>query len=95
MESELSDIVLQVEQAGQILSRLSDDDLAIWGYDRADLAAELTKIPTAGPRRGGRGASRYTLERKLLAVVRRQVRRRDWLAGLVRKLREACDVLLR
>ena len=85
----------KLEQAGRILSRLSDDDLAIWGYDRADLAAELARIPTAGPRRGGRGTSRYTLERKLLAAARRQVRRRDSLAGLVRKLREACDVLLR
>lgn len=85
----------KLEQAGRILSRLSDDDLAIWGYDRADLAAELARIPTAGPRRGGRGTSRYTLERKLLAAARRQVRRRDSLAGLIRTLRDACDVLLR
>ena len=46
-------------------------------------------------RRGGRGFSRYTLERKLLAVARRNVRRHATLGRLVRRVREACDVLLR
>lgn len=85
----------KLEQARRILGRLGDDDLATWGYERAALETELASIPTAGPTRGGRAASRYTIERKVLAVARRQVRRRDALAGLVRKLREACDVLLR
>jgi len=85
----------KVEQARRILGRLTDPDLDTWGYDRNDLESDLAGIPSTGARRGGRGASAYTLERKLLASLRRQVHRRKALAGLVRKCREACDVLLR
>jgi hypothetical protein len=85
----------KLEQARRILAHLTDDDLETWGYPRAELEAELAAIPTGGARQGGRGTSRYTLERKLLGTVRRQVHRRKRLAGLVRKCREACDLLLR
>ncbi|MEE2678983.1 MAG: sulfotransferase [Myxococcota bacterium] len=92
---DMSGDAAKVAQAQRILGRLTDEDLETWGYDRGNLEAELAAIPTSGPRRGGRAASTYTLERKLLAAVRRQVHRRQRLAALVRKCREACDVLLR
>ena len=92
---DMSGDAAKVEQARRILGRLADEDLRTWGYDRNNLEAELAAIPATGPRRGGRSASAYTLERKLLAAVRRQVHRRKGFAALVRKCREACDVLLR
>ena len=64
-----------IEQARRALAGLDDADLAAWGYERAALAAELDGVPGDGPRRGGRGLSRYTLERKLLSAGRRSVRR--------------------
>ncbi len=39
--------------------------------------------------------TRYTLERKILVALRRRIRPGTRLGGLVRKLREICDVLLR
>ncbi len=85
----------KIDQARRILDHLTDPDLETWGYDRSELEAELAAIPPAGARQGGRGTSAYTLERKLLASVRRQVHRRKALGALVRKCREACDLLLR
>jgi hypothetical protein len=85
----------KVEQAEQILARLDDADLETWGFARAELAEQLAAVPLDAPRTGGRGLSRYTLERKLLVLARRRIQRGGALQKLVRKLREACDVLLR
>lgn len=85
----------KVEQAEQILARLDDTDLQAWGFRRSELAAQLAAVPLDAPRKGGRGLSRYTLERKALVVARRQVQRGGFLKRLVRGVREACDLLLR
>ena len=84
-----------IEQARRGLAGLTDEDLAAWGYARGPIAADLDAIPLDGPKRGGRGLSRYTLERKLLATARRSVQRFGILRKLVRTGREACDLLLR
>jgi len=84
-----------VEHARRALAALTDEDLAAWGYERAPLQTDLDAIPHDGPKRGGRGLSRYTLERKLLSLGRRSVQRFGFLARLVRMAREACDLLLR
>lgn len=85
----------KVELAGRILASLTDEDLATWGFRRAELEADLAGVDPAAARESGRGLSRYTLERKLLVVLRRRVRRGGLLNRLLRGLREACDVLLR
>ncbi len=85
----------KVEQAEQILARLDDADLEIWGFRRDELAAQLAAVPLDARRTSGRGLSRYTLERKALVLARRQVQRWSALQKLVRTLRETCDVLLR
>lgn len=85
----------KVEQAEQILARLDDADLETWGFRRAELAEQLAAVPLDAPRKGGRGLSRYTLERKALVAIRRRVQRGGLLQKLVRQLREACDLLLR
>jgi len=85
----------KVEQAEQILARLDDADLETWGFRRAELAEQLAAVPLDAPRKGGRGLSRYTLERKALVAVRRRIQRGGALQKLVRKVRETCDLLLR
>ena len=85
----------KVDQAERILARLADEDLASWGFSRRELEEQLAAVPGEAPRRRGRGLSRYTFERKILVFARRSVQRRAFLGRLVRKLREACDVLLR
>ena len=59
---------------------------ARFSLDRIDLAGRPAPRPPL---------TRYTLERKLLVALRRRIRPENRLGGLVRKLREVCDVLLR
>jgi hypothetical protein len=84
----------RIAQAQRILSALLDDDLTTWGFSRAAIAADLAAIdPSARP--GRRGAlTRYALERKLLVRLRRNIHRNAF-GRIVRRVRSACDVLLR
>lgn len=84
----------KVSQAEAILARLPDEDLATWGYARRTLRDELREVAPDGPRRRRRPLTRYTLERKLLVLLRRNIHR-NALGRLVRRVRTACDVLLR
>ena len=84
----------RIEQARAILDRLVDPDLEAWGYARAAIEAELERIPSEGRRRRRRPLNRYTLERKLLVLLRRNIHRNAF-GRAVRRVREACDVLLR
>jgi len=78
----------------EILARLPDEDLETWGYRRADIEAELAEIPPTGERRRRRPLTRYALERRLLVRLRRNIHH-NALGRLVRRVRGACDVLLR
>jgi hypothetical protein len=80
--------------AERILAGLLDEDLATWGFSRAELSEQLAGVDPAAPRRRARALSRYTLERKLLVWLRRNIHH-NALGRLVRRVREACDVLLR
>jgi len=84
----------KVAQAEGILARLPDADLATWGFDRSTLREELRAIPAEGGRRRRRPLTRYTLERKALVLLRRNIHH-NALGRLVRRVRAACDVLLR
>ncbi len=85
----------RVAQCHEILEQLMDDDLASWGFERAELAAELDAIDTTAPRkRRTRTLNRYWIERRVLLALRRAARR-PGIGGLVRKLRYACDLVLR
>lgn len=85
----------KVAQAEGILARLSDADLATWGVERKTLRDELRAIPAeGGRRRRRRPLTRYTLERRILVLLRRNIHH-NALGRLVRKVRAACDVLLR
>jgi hypothetical protein len=84
----------RIAQAQRILASLLDDDLATWGFSRAEIEAELAAVdPNAKPGRGV-ALSRYTLERRLLVRLRRNIHH-NALGRLVRSVRRVCDVLLR
>jgi hypothetical protein len=85
----------KLEQAERILARLDDADLETWGFTRRELSEQLAAVPLDAPRKGGRGLSRYTLERKALVFARRRIQRGGRLQRWVRGLLSACYVLLR
>ena len=84
----------KLEQAREILGSLLDDDLAAWGFSRAELEAQLDDIGArpAGAQR--RSWSRHALERRLLVRLRRNIHH-NALGRIVRRIRFVCDVLLR
>jgi len=79
----------------QILAGLDDEDLATWGYERSAIRAQLAAVSLEGGRRSRRKLTRYLLERRILRGARKAVRRSRALQGLIRRVRWACDVLLR
>ncbi len=79
----------------EILARLADEDLEVWGYSRAEISAELSQIDLDGKPAPRPRLTRYALERKLLVAVRHQIQPDNALGRMIKKLREICDVLLR
>jgi len=84
----------KVAQCQRILAGLLDEDLASWGYDRQAIASELDAIDLAGVRASKPSLTRYALERRAVTVLRKNIHR-NALGRLVRRVRWACDVLLR
>ncbi len=84
----------KIAQCQEILARLSDADLETWGYRRSDIDAELAAIDPGGPRKPAPKLTRYRLERAVVTRLRRNIHR-NALGALVRRIRWACDVLLR
>jgi hypothetical protein len=83
----------KVSQARRILESLADEDLETWGHRRAQILAQLDAIaPSGAPRR--RSFSRYALQRRLLVRLRRNIHHNAF-GRLVKRVRFACDVLLR
>ena len=83
-----------IVHAEEILARLLDEDLASWGFERSAIAAELAGIDSAGRARPARRLTRYSLERRLLVRLRRNIHH-NALGRAVRRVRRLCDVLLR
>ncbi|MBJ23001.1 MAG: sulfotransferase [bacterium] len=79
----------------EILARLGDEDLETWGTSRAQVESELDSIDLTGKPVPRPRLTRYALERKLLVGIRRRIQPDNGLGGLVRRVRELCDVLLR
>ena len=90
---EMADDPTKLEQARQILDRLLDQDLEIWGYPRAGIVAQLDAVTPSGARKK-RPWNRYALERRLLVRLRKNIHRNAF-GRLVRRIRFVCDVLLR
>lgn len=84
----------RLAQTREIVARLTDEDLATWGYAGAELRRALAEIApkSVGPSRAA--LTRYALERRLLVWLRRDIHS-NALGRIVRRVRTACDVLLR
>lgn len=93
-ESALAAHPQRLTQVREIVARIPDEDLAAFGHPRAELEPELAGVTPAGvaPSRGK--LTRYALERRLLVTLRRNIHRNAF-GRLVRRVRTACDVLLR
>ncbi|MCA9531027.1 MAG: sulfotransferase [Myxococcales bacterium] len=81
--------------AEQMVARLDDADLAVWGWPRARLWAPLEDAP------GSSGApapkpvwNRYTVQRRVMLALKKDIDRRPH-GRLVRRVKYYCDVLLR
>jgi len=83
----------KLEMGRAALARTLDEDLATWGFSRAELEADLDAItPETATKK--RKSSRYALERRVLVTLRRNIHENAF-GRLVRKIRFYCDVLLR
>lgn len=80
--------------AREIAARLPDADLEAWGDPPGALRAELAAIEPRSARPSRARLGRYALERHLLVRLRRNIHRNAF-GRLVRRVRTACDVLLR
>ncbi len=84
----------KIAQCQEILASLADEDLETWGYTRGDLEAELAGIDPGGPRKPRPKLTRYRLERLAVTRLRKNIHH-NALGALLRRIRWACDVLLR
>ncbi len=84
----------KVEQCREILARLTDEDLQLWGFTRKRIAADLDGIDVDARPLGRAKATRYALERRALVMLRRNIHD-NALGRVVRQVRSVCDVLLR
>jgi hypothetical protein len=79
----------------EILARLDDADLDVWGHSRSQISDELDRIDLDGKPAVRPRLTRYALERRLLVAIRRRTQAGSTLSGLIRRVRDICDVLLR
>jgi len=84
----------RLAQCREIAERLLDPDLALWGTPGPELRKTLAELTPAGAGPPRAPLTRYTLERRLLVLLRRNIHH-NALGRLVRRIRTACDVLLR
>ncbi|MBW2242510.1 MAG: sulfotransferase [Deltaproteobacteria bacterium] len=84
----------RLNQCREIAARLTDPDLATWGYPGPELRSALGAIEPRDAKPSRTKLTRYALERRLLVRLRRNIHH-NALGRLVRQIRGACDVLLR
>jgi hypothetical protein len=85
---------VRLAQCREIAERLLDPDLGVWGTPGPELRKTLAELTPAGAGPPPTRLSRYSLERRLLVRLRRNIHH-NALGRLVRRVRTACDVLLR
>jgi hypothetical protein len=85
---------LRLAQCQEIAERLDDADLEAWGYPGPELRRSLAEIQPKGTGPSRAKLTRHALERRALVTVRRGIHT-NALGRMVRKVRTACDVLLR
>jgi len=77
--------------AERMLAGCAPEDLEAWGWDAESLWAPVESAQGAPPKRV---INRYTLERRLLLALKKDVDTR-WHGRLLRRVKYFCDVILR
>ena len=88
---ELRDDGDKLRLAEEMMARLGDDDLATWGTPRATV---FDALATAGGRPPSRTLSGYTLQRRVMLALKKDIHGRPH-GKVLKKVRYYCDVLLR
>ena len=78
--------------AQQMIERLDDDDLELWGWPRARAFDALEQAGGVAPPKPVLNA--YTLQRKVMLALKKDIHERPH-GAVIKKLRYYCDVLLR
>jgi hypothetical protein len=78
--------------AERMVERLSDEDLAVWGWPRDRIFDALASAGGAAPPRPVLNS--YTIQRKVMMALKKDIHERPH-GALVKRLRYYCDVLLR
>lgn len=78
--------------AEQMIERIDDADLEVWGWPRARVFDALAEATGAAPPRPTLNG--YTLQRKVMLALKRDIHNRPH-GAMVKRLRYYCDVLLR
>lgn len=84
----------RLSQCRELAARLTDSDLATWGYPGPELRKSLDEIEPRDARPSRGKLTRYALERRLLVGLRRNIHHNAF-GRWVRRIRATCDVLLR
>lgn len=87
----------RMEMCRQMVARISDEDLAVFGYTRESLWAPLAEVDEAKAKEAQTKAKtwdRYALERRTLVWLRKDIHT-SWLGKMLKKVRFVVDVLLR
>ena len=75
-----------------MIDKLSDEDLATWGYPREEVFEPLERTTGSAPQK--RVVNRYTLQRRIFLALRKNIHSRPH-GALLQRVRYYCDVLLR
>ena len=94
--AELLDDSAKLTLASQIIHRLDEDDLRLWGFEKAQLLAPLEQARRWGdatefkkPETNG-----YVLQRRIMLALKKDIRQRPH-GKIIEKVRYYCNVLLR
>jgi hypothetical protein len=86
----------KLELASEIVAALDPNDVALWGFDAAQLLAPVEAEQASGQSatRAALKTNAYMLQRRLVLALRKDIRQRPH-GKVVEKLRHYCNVLLR
>lgn len=87
----------RIQLLKDMLTRIDDDDLAVWGYTRESLWEPLQDVDTQtalAVQQQSKKWDRYHMERRLLLTLRKGIHG-NFFGRLLTKVRFYCDVLLR
>lgn len=90
--AELASDPQKLRLAQEMIARISDDDLEIWGHPRDTIFEPVTRA-------GGKPVPKpvlnsYTFKRRVMLLLKRDIHKR-WHGRVIKRLKYYCDVLLR